>query len=381
MATKSDDVSSAGGLHNGIATDEPLPGAPPKPEPLPAKAFTWSELEAISDRVPCLFHVDAQMLGEGIMPRGIVGLLAGPPGSGKSFLALEMILAVARGGRLFGTTLSNVPYVQPPDAGRVLYLSLEDDRHTVGRRLRRIVERGGKAAATMEALDQVRVVAWDDIEAGCARVLFRPRADRVGLDATDLYLRACATLEDGQPWALIVVDTLARAARGGVEVDAEAATDMIQQLEQWTKLPGAPTVLLVHHNRKEGSATDKPFKRLASLMAADNVRGTGALGGSVRWIGMLGKLTASVEEVEKYGCPRRNVFFEVVKANAVSEDAMPRMHLTPDPSPGAQSTGVLRVASPVEQRAFNEWLEQSEARKSPSKSNGAGELEYVKGSL
>lgn len=340
------DVRKAGGELE--AKGEPMQ-PPGTVKPLEAPPFTEAELEAIPDAVPCLFHVDGQRRGEGMMPRGVVGMLAGPPGAGKSFLALDMMLAASKGGALFGDQADGVPYVPEEATGRVLYLSFEDDRANVGRRLRRIL-----GTWKPEDLARVHVAAWDDLEGN--RALFRMNPDAKSIERTELFHRAQATLEaPGDPWSLIVVDTLARSARGGIEQDAEAATDVVQYLEQWTKLPGNPVVLVLHHTRK-GSG-DVKQKRLDGMLDPESVRGSSAITGAVRWTGMLAKMTVR----DQPACPTRNVVFEVGKANAIAEDAMPRLYLTPGDG------GVLRRMKEKEREAFDKWLTGNSSSKQKRK--------------
>jgi hypothetical protein len=63
-------------------------------------------------------YEDVRWIIPGIMPEGTT-LLAGKPKVGKSWLVLDMALAVARGGTLFDSTI-------PIQQGAVLYLALED---------------------------------------------------------------------------------------------------------------------------------------------------------------------------------------------------------------------------------------------------------------
>lgn len=328
-------------------------------EPLAAKAFTADELDAIADELPCLFHVDdGRQPGLGMMPRGYVGMLVGAPGAGKSYLALEMLLAAANGGILFHADATHVsqrvPYVREANRGRVLYVSLEDNRALVGRRLKAI--RDARSLAR-EFQARVHVVAWDDPEIGSDRTLFRfdPRASR--LQDMPLYARITALLESSEePWSLIVVDTLARCARGDVETNAEAATDVLQRLEEWTKVKGNPTVLIVHHSRKSGPMEKRDKDRwLDNALDAESARGTSAINGTARWLGMVAKLPKS--ESTTPGLPARNVFFQVAKANGVADDAMARLHLVPE------KRGVLRVATRVEVDAMRNAL-------SPKSSSG-----------
>ena len=63
-----------------------------------------------------------------VLPEGLT-LLAGKPKLGKSWLALDMALAVAGGGSVLGREC---------DPGAVLYLALEDNQRRLQRRLQRL---------------------------------------------------------------------------------------------------------------------------------------------------------------------------------------------------------------------------------------------------
>ena len=64
----------------------------------------------------------------GVLPEGLT-ILAGKPKLGKSWLALDMALAVAGGGAVLGREC---------EPGPVLYLALEDNQRRLQRRLNRI---------------------------------------------------------------------------------------------------------------------------------------------------------------------------------------------------------------------------------------------------
>jgi hypothetical protein len=146
----------------------------------------------------------------------------------------------------------------------------------------------------------------------------------------------------------VVIDTFARAARGGAEVDAEIGTEVLQQLESWTRVAGNPAVLVVHHTRKSNS-NDDVRKRLAAMLDAEAVRGSSAIVGAVRWVGMLAKVITEPDDQAK-GCPRRCVVFEVAKVNGLADDAMPRQYLT------TAEGGVLRRMNRNERVAFESVL-------------------------
>lgn len=321
------------------------------PEPLAARAFTEDELNAIPAQEPCLLYVEDGSAEEGVMPKGLVSMIAGAGGAGKSSLAIALMVAAANGGYLFGKQQPGVPYVKNADAGRVLYISLEDPREHVGRRLRNIMRARGLPAST---LARIHVVAWNERElAGLPRTLIKFDQRSCGVDDHPLYVRATATLNQGdQPWSLIVVDTFARSAVGDVETNPEAATALLQRLETWTQLRGKPVVLVIHHSRKSGAA-DKLGKWLDESLSAEAARGSSAILSTVRWLGMLAKLPRSKpDELSRFrGLAKRNIFFEVAKVNGVADDVMPRLHLV------FGTYGVLRLAESHERAAVASLLQ------------------------
>src|SRR5947209_1653111 len=79
-----------------------------QPVPRP-QHFTAAELQEMDLPAPC-------WAVEGMIAQGIT-LLAGPPKVGKSWLCLQLAIAVAEGSDVLGI---------PVEKGEVLYLALED---------------------------------------------------------------------------------------------------------------------------------------------------------------------------------------------------------------------------------------------------------------
>jgi hypothetical protein len=77
-----------------------------------ASAITFAQLDAMTFAPP-------SYLVDRLLPRGALGLLAGPPKIGKSYLALGLSLAVAQNGPALG----RLRIIEP---GQVLFISLDD---------------------------------------------------------------------------------------------------------------------------------------------------------------------------------------------------------------------------------------------------------------
>jgi RecA-family ATPase len=155
----------------------------------------------------------------GIIPEGLT-ILAGKPKIGKSWLALDIALAIA-GGRF---VLGNIK----PEQGDVLYAALEDNKRRLWKRIRQII-----AAADIVWPEQLTLATrWRQLDQGGAR--------------------------DIQEWAdtvskprLVILDTLA-----GVKPDRNARDSIydgdyraLRELHAWANEVGIP-VLILHHTRK-----------------------------------------------------------------------------------------------------------------------------------
>ncbi|MFH7324793.1 AAA family ATPase [Aeromicrobium sp. JJY06] len=155
----------------------------------------------------------------GIVPEGF-GLLVGPPKAGKSWAALSIILAVASGGKVFGT-------VDVGTARPVLYLALEDGDRRLQDRARLLLER--------EAIPKLMEFATRTTP-----------ADAVGLMAWWLERN-----HDG----LIVLDTLGRVSPPSVPGESAYARDyrIGSTLKRLVDDHPGSTLIAVHHDRKAGA--------------------------------------------------------------------------------------------------------------------------------
>jgi RecA-family ATPase len=99
-------------------------GAPPKRGPTPLQPT--DALDIYKAQYP-----PVQFVVDGLLPRGLT-LAAGRPKVGKSWLTLQLAVAVAFGERALGRFRVTIP-------GRVAYLALEEPQERTHRRLRAIV--------------------------------------------------------------------------------------------------------------------------------------------------------------------------------------------------------------------------------------------------
>ncbi|MCL4369259.1 MAG: AAA family ATPase [Actinobacteria bacterium] len=182
-------------------------GPPPKESPPPRKTVFRAD-ELLDTEFPA-----PRWTIPGLMSEGLV-MLGGRPKMGKSWWALEASEAIGAGGRFMGKELQR---------GKVLYFALEDSPSRLQRR--------------MKALN------W-------------PR----GLDVTFVHDMAPiggtigglpALIEAKKP-ALVVIDTLSRAAQGLDQRSVGAVSDYLGPI-QITAVNAGCTVLIVDHLRKAPS--------------------------------------------------------------------------------------------------------------------------------
>ena len=95
-----------------------------------------------------------------ILPVGCMGILAGADGTGKSWLALALAVAVATGTPWAGGLCPS------PQAGPVLYISGEDDRDEVARRVGALREAHGVTPAPGQIRVQPLTEPWPLLAAG-----------------------------------------------------------------------------------------------------------------------------------------------------------------------------------------------------------------------
>lgn len=161
----------------------------------------FSAADLARERAP-----ERRWIVKGLIPDRTVTLLAGDGGTGKSLLALQLSIAVAEEGKWLGMSTAS---------GRVVYLSAEDERHEVHRRLEDVCAAHG---ATLADLHDVRV--WD-LASSADAILARPDGRSGGVVPTDRWERLRSQLAEFRP-KLLVVDTLADVFGGDEIIRSQA---------------------------------------------------------------------------------------------------------------------------------------------------------------
>ena len=169
------------------------------------------------------------------LPEGCT-ILAGRPKLGKSWLALDIALAVARGSYCLGD-------IECPK-GDVLYLALEDNQ----RRLKSRIDKVSPPRCDNRWPHELEYATeW-------------PRCDDGGLEAIRAWV------ESKENPRLVIVDVLAqfRSGRGGQESLYEADYRAVKGLQELASEYNI-AVVVIHHVRKGMGDTD-PFERVSGTL-------------------------------------------------------------------------------------------------------------------
>lgn len=164
-------------------------------------------------------QLDRPYLVKGWLDEGALSVLYGPSNTGKSFLALFIAHHVSKGRRIGRHRVKE---------GRVLYIAAE----------------GGAAFDN-------RVAALDEPEiwvASCPMTLTGKDAQAGPLVEVIQHLTAV----NGAPFALVILDTMARVMGGSDENAAPDIADLLKNLDMIRRATGSH-IMLVHHTGKDQS--------------------------------------------------------------------------------------------------------------------------------
>jgi hypothetical protein len=197
----------------------------PPVAPKPSGRYRLSNIEEVARTQPINWRV------KGVIPESGIGAIYGPSASGKTFLAMDMVLTIARGEPWFCLRTKPCP---------VVYVCLEGDAGLPNR---------VKAYLTQNDVD------------GKVLFLTQPVNFLSDKDAPDL---AKAIVAAGAENGIVVFDTLNRAAPG---MDENSSGDMGRVIAMAKGLQNAVggLVLFVHHSGKDST---KGMRGHSSLFAA-----------------------------------------------------------------------------------------------------------------
>jgi hypothetical protein len=213
---------------------------------------TWRDGLITAKALQTKTFAPVRIIVPGLIPEGVT-IVAGKPKIGKSFLALDICMAVAGDRFVLGET--------KPVQGDALYLALEDNQRRLKKRIDKIVQSGG-APEPLELHTE-----WK-------------RMDQGGLEDIEAW---CKSVEKPR---LIWIDTLAK-IRPLAGRNEQAYAGDYRAIEGLQKLAGeyGVGIVLNHHLRKASSEDD----------AFDDVSGTLGLTGAADTIVIMKRMAGMVK--------------------------------------------------------------------------------------
>lgn len=278
----------------------------------PAKLFKILSFKEVQARP------EPKWLVHGVVPRGGLVMLYGPPNVGKTFLALDLAVAVASGQPWVGreTTL-----------GRVLYV---------------VAEGVGGFQKRLTVVESTRRLTREDTE----RVHFIDEPVQLQAPAEAQRLLDTAREQIAEPVDLVILDTLSRCFVGGDENNAKEVSRLVQSADRIGKETGA-TVLLVHHTTKAG----------------DSERGSSVLRGSATtMLGVSAKAGLVTLECEKQkdAAPFKPIRLRLVPTSgSCAVELADTSGNTASETVSNRALAALRVLSQTEGLRCSDWLSAS----------------------
>jgi len=213
---------------------------------------TWRDGMITAKALQTKTFAPVRIIVPGLIPEGVT-IVAGKPKIGKSFLALDICMAVAGDRFVLGET--------KPVQGGALYLALEDNQRRLKKRIDKIVQ-SGSAPEPLELHTE-----WK-------------RMDQGGLEDIEAW---CKSAEKPR---LIWIDTLAK-IRPLAGKNEQAYAGDYRAIEGLQKLAGqyGVGIVLNHHLRKASSEDD----------AFDDVSGTLGLTGAADTIIIMKRMAGMVK--------------------------------------------------------------------------------------
>jgi len=186
---------------------------------------------------------------KGLFPEHGLGSIYGPSGSGKSFLALDLLAAVACGITFYGHKTTQCP---------VVYVALEGT---------------GGIAKRVEAYETHHKIKLPGT--------FRIVTDMLSLFSSEASVFADEVIEAGLNEGVIVIDTLAQSAPGSDENSSAHMGIIISNAQLLQRMTNS-LVVLIHHTGKDASRGARGHSSLyAALDAALEVKRTQ---GGLEWL-------------------------------------------------------------------------------------------------
>jgi len=245
-----------------------------------------------------LFHTDKGFgEKEGFLPSGEACLLAAPGGCGKTYLTLQAAIAAS-----CGETWLHARALKPVG---VLYLAAEEHEDELARRFQSIIRSMGLDTKP----DKMALINQN------LRLHSRlSKHERLITDdgkTAELFGQLEFFLSKHPEIKLVILDPASKYMGRDVETDNAKAQDWIDLLSRLTLSPARPSILVVHHIRKDSNKTKSVYKNdekdLLPDLSMDDIRGSSGIANGLRWALMLAR--------RRYEDHSEKVFLRVTKTN------------------------------------------------------------------
>lgn len=255
--------------------------------------------------------------------KGIVGMLVGAGGVGKTHALAQLAMTITTGGSWLG----KFPVEKPGYVFMALGENADEDIHRLLRKISKALFKNNNQAAFFEpdpllaASKRLAVMSVTGSDATCVH-------DNHPTPFFHSLLNQLKAKEPEEGWSCIILDPISRFLGADAETDNAAATRFISLLEKLTlELKGNPTVLFGHHMNKSGVGSKNTDQAAA--------RGSSAITDGVRWQANLERAKKENEEENESSLERNQALLRVVKSNFTA--ILPEIKLVKD------ETGCLHV--------------------------------------
>lgn len=256
--------------------------------------------------IPKLINfLDHDGYSKAFIRKGIVGMVVGAGGVGKTHFLTQLALSIVS-GRPFLDKYS----IEKPGS---VFLGLgENSEEDIHRLLRKTFKKlfHINAQSSFEEKNEL-----EQISKRLSVMSFTGmRSTFIEKDKSttffELFLNELKAKEPKEGWSCIILDPISRFLGADAETDNSSATQFISLMERITlELKGRPTLLFGHHMNKSGVSNTSTDQAAA--------RGSSAITDGVRWQANLDKVskpnTTTPEDDSKY--EKNKVTLRVVKSN------------------------------------------------------------------
>lgn len=244
------------------------------PEPMRLKSISErveaGEPDWLEEAPPAPSVLMKNLDGSPFMLDSRVGVVEAPGGTGKSWLVIQLAVAVACGGRWLETYECR--------KGRVLLALGEERDQEIWRRVWRVAQSLGLDSYQRDEVKRNLVPLGLDGE----EVAFLQKAPDGNITETPFYRQVQAAMDRDGPFRLAVFDPLSYFGGPEVESDPYIATRFIRCGSRLTRAAGEPAVLYTAHSRKKQLG-------IGQKLDADNTRGSSAIVDGARWVCSVAK--------------------------------------------------------------------------------------------